>query len=140
MPSRRGLPPVVIWRGVSPSHAAMSRPRPKARALPTAAARAVALIVPIPRIVISRCTASSSRAIRTNPAFERAEDSEDEEERRRLLTFVIVGGGPTGVELAGALAELAKAALARDFRRIDPTTARIVLVEAWPRLLQSFPS
>ena len=68
-------------------------------------------------------------------AFERAEDSDDEEERRRLLTFVIIGGGPTGVELAGALAELAKAALARDFRRIDPTTARIVLIEAGPRLL-----
>src|SRR5437763_9670611 len=72
-------------------------------------------------------------------AFERAEDSDDPEERRRLLTFVIIGGGPTGVELAGALAELAKAALARDFRRIDPTTARIVLIEAGPRLLPSFP-
>jgi NADH:quinone reductase (non-electrogenic) len=72
-------------------------------------------------------------------AFEQAEDSDDEAERRQLLTFVIVGGGPTGVELAGALAELAKAALARDFRRIDPTTARIVLVEAGPRLLPSFP-
>jgi len=72
-------------------------------------------------------------------AFERAEDSEDEAERRRLLTFVIIGGGPTGVELAGALAELARAALARDFRRIDPTTTRIVLVEAGPRLLPSFP-
>jgi NADH dehydrogenase FAD-containing subunit len=72
-------------------------------------------------------------------AFERAEDSDDEDERRRLLTFVIIGGGPTGVELAGALAELAKAALARDFRRIDPTTARIVLIEAGPRLLPSFP-
>jgi NADH dehydrogenase len=71
-------------------------------------------------------------------AFERAEDHEDEAERRRLLTFVIIGGGPTGVELAGALAELAKAALARDFRRIDPKTARIVLVEAGPRLLPSF--
>jgi len=55
------------------------------------------------------------------------------------LTFVIIGGGPTGVELAGALAELAKAALARDFRRIDPTTARIVLIEGGPRLLPSFP-
>jgi NADH:ubiquinone reductase (H+-translocating) len=72
-------------------------------------------------------------------AFERAEDSDDEAERRQLLTFVIVGGGPTGVELAGALAELANAALARDFRHIDPTTARIVLVEAGPRLLPSFP-
>src|SRR5690349_9526582 len=68
-----------------------------------------------------------------------AENCEDENERRRLLTFVIIGGGPTGVELAGALAELAKAALARDFRRIDPTTARIVLVEGGPRLLPSFP-
>jgi len=72
-------------------------------------------------------------------AFERAEDCDDETERRRLLTFVIIGGGPTGLELAGAMAELAKAALARDFRRIDPTTARIVLVEAGPRLLPSFP-
>ena len=72
-------------------------------------------------------------------AFERAEDSEDDAEWRRLLTFVIIGGGPTGVELAGALAELAKAALARDFRHIDPTTARIVLVEAGPRLLPTFP-
>lgn len=72
-------------------------------------------------------------------AFELAEDSDDEEERRRLLTFVIIGGGPTGVELAGALAELAKAALARDFRRIDPATARIVLIEAGERLLPSFP-
>jgi NADH dehydrogenase len=72
-------------------------------------------------------------------AFERAEDCPGESERRRLLTFVIIGGGPTGVELAGALAELAKAALARDFRHIDPTTARIVLVEGGPRLLPSFP-
>jgi NADH:ubiquinone reductase (H+-translocating) len=72
-------------------------------------------------------------------AFERAEDSDDEDERGRLLTFVIIGGGPTGVELAGALAELAKAALARDFRRIDPATARIILIEAGPRLLPSFP-
>jgi len=72
-------------------------------------------------------------------AFERAEDCADEAERRRLLTFVIIGGGPTGVELAGALAELAKAALARDFRRIDPKTARIVLIEAGPRLLPTFP-
>jgi NADH:ubiquinone reductase (H+-translocating) len=72
-------------------------------------------------------------------AFERAEDSRDEAERRRLLSFVIIGGGPTGVELAGALAELAKAALARDFRHIDPATARIILVEAGPRLLPGFP-
>ena len=72
-------------------------------------------------------------------AFEHAESSDDLEERRRLLTFVIIGGGPTGVELAGALAELAKAALARDFHHIDPTTARIMLIEAGPRLLPSFP-
>jgi NADH dehydrogenase len=72
-------------------------------------------------------------------AFERAEDNDDEAERRRLLTFLIIGGGPTGVELAGAIAELAKAALARDFRRIDPRTARIILIEAGPRLLPSFP-
>jgi NADH dehydrogenase len=72
-------------------------------------------------------------------AFEHAEDSAAETERRELLTFLIIGGGPTGVELAGALAELARAALARDFRHIDPATARIILVEAGPHLLPSFP-
>ena len=72
-------------------------------------------------------------------SFERAEDCGDEVESRRLLTFVIIGGGPTGVELAGTLAELAKAALVRDFRHIDPTTARIVLIEGGPRLLPGFP-
>ena len=72
-------------------------------------------------------------------AFEQAEDADDEAERRRLMTFVIIGGGPTGVELAGALAELSHATLARDFHRIDSATARIVLVEAGPRLLASFP-
>ena len=73
-------------------------------------------------------------------AFERAEDTEDANERRQLLTFVIIGGGPTGVELAGALAELARMALARDFRHIDPKTARIILIEAGPRVLATFPS
>jgi NADH dehydrogenase FAD-containing subunit len=68
-------------------------------------------------------------------AFEHAEDTEDADERRQLLTFVIIGGGPTGVELAGALAELARMALARDFRRIDPKTTRIILIEAGPRIL-----
>ena len=60
-------------------------------------------------------------------AFERAEVAEDPAERERLLTFVVVGGGPTGVEMAGAIAELARHALARDFRAIDPTHARVVL-------------
>ncbi len=72
-------------------------------------------------------------------AFEQAEDSADETERRRLLTFLVIGGGPTGVELAGAIAELARGALVRDFRQIDPRTARILLVEAGPRILPSFP-
>ena len=72
-------------------------------------------------------------------AFERAETSADAAERQRLMTFVVVGGGPTGVELAGAIAELAKRALARDFRRIDPSSARVVLLEGAPRLLTSFP-
>jgi NADH:ubiquinone reductase (H+-translocating) len=71
-------------------------------------------------------------------SFERAEACDDEAERRRLLTFVIIGGGSTGVELAGALAELARASLAREFRLIDPAQARIVLVEAGPRLLAGF--
>ena len=73
-------------------------------------------------------------------AFEHAEASDDEAERRRLLTFVIIGGGATGVELAGALAELARASLAREFRRINPATARIVLVEAGPCLLAGYPA
>jgi NADH:ubiquinone reductase (H+-translocating) len=72
-------------------------------------------------------------------AFELAEGTTDAAERERLLTFVVVGGGPTGVEMAGAISELARKALAADFRRIDPRTARVVLVEAGPRLLSSFP-
>jgi NADH:ubiquinone reductase (H+-translocating) len=71
-------------------------------------------------------------------AFEEAELARDDSERKRLLTFVIIGGGPTGVEMAGAIAEIARQTLARDFRRIDPRTARIVLIEAGPRLLPTF--
>ena len=71
-------------------------------------------------------------------AFEHAETEPDADERRRLLNFVVVGGGPTGVEMAGAIAELAKRALAADFRSIDPRSARIILLEAGPRLLPSF--
>src|SRR5262249_22824154 len=71
-------------------------------------------------------------------AFERAETEPDADERRRLLTFVVVGGGPTGVEIAGSIAELANRALASDFRVTDPRSARIILVEAAPRLLTSF--
>jgi NADH dehydrogenase len=72
-------------------------------------------------------------------AFEAAEISQGPSERRRLLNFVLVGAGPTGVELAGAIAELARASLAHDFRRINPSDARIVLIEAGPRILPSFP-
>ena len=71
-------------------------------------------------------------------AFERAETESSLEERTCLLTFIVVGGGPTGVEMAGAIAELARNALAADFRNIDPRDARIVLVEAGPRLLPAF--
>jgi NADH dehydrogenase len=71
-------------------------------------------------------------------AFEQAENCADPAERERLLRFVIVGAGPTGVELAGALAELAHHTLAKDFRRIDPRSARVVLVEAGPRVLPTF--
>jgi NADH dehydrogenase len=71
-------------------------------------------------------------------AFERAENSTDEAERRRLMTFAIVGAGPTGVELAGAIAELARHALAEDFRAIDPRAARIVLIEGGERVLPVF--
>jgi NADH dehydrogenase len=72
-------------------------------------------------------------------AFERAEMTSDEGERQRLLSFVIVGGGPTGVEMAGAIAELARVALSIDFRNIDPGSARIVLVESGSRVLARFP-
>jgi NADH dehydrogenase len=72
-------------------------------------------------------------------AFEAAERAEDEDERARQLSFAVIGGGPTGVELAGALAEIARVTLARDFRRFDPGSARVVLVEAGPRILPAFP-
>ena len=72
-------------------------------------------------------------------AFERAESAKTDQERTRCLTFAIVGGGPTGVELAGALAELARRTLPPEFRRSDPKRARILLLEAGPSLLPSFP-
>ena len=72
-------------------------------------------------------------------AFERAEVSPDPVERQRLLTFIVVGGGPTGVEMAGAVAELANHALAADFRAIDPMGARVILVEGGARVLAQFP-
>jgi NADH:quinone reductase (non-electrogenic) len=72
-------------------------------------------------------------------AFEQAEATEDAAARKALLTFVVIGGGATGVEMAGAIAEVAHWALADEFRIIDPTQARIVLIEAGPRLLPAFP-
>ena len=72
-------------------------------------------------------------------AFERAETETDSAERGRLMTVVIVGGGPTGVELAGAFAELARTVLTRDFRRIDPAQARIILIEGGERILAHLP-
>ena len=72
-------------------------------------------------------------------AFEQAEAAADPDTRAALLTFVVVGGGPTGVELAGAIAELARMALATDFRHIDPRQTRVILVEAGPRLLPVMP-
>jgi NADH:ubiquinone reductase (H+-translocating) len=72
-------------------------------------------------------------------AFEEAEREEDAERRRAFLTFVVIGGGPTGVEMAGAFAEIARHTLAREFRRIDPASARVVLVEAGPRILPAYP-
>jgi NADH dehydrogenase len=71
-------------------------------------------------------------------ALERAEQETDAAAQRRFMTFVVVGGGATGVEMAGAIAELVKVALARDFRAINPAMSRIILVEAGPRLLPSF--
>jgi len=71
-------------------------------------------------------------------AFERAESTEDENERRAQLTFLIVGGGPTGVELAGAIAELARFGMEKEFRRFDPASARVILVQSAPRVLPTF--
>ncbi|HET6576602.1 MAG TPA: NAD(P)/FAD-dependent oxidoreductase [Fimbriiglobus sp.] len=71
-------------------------------------------------------------------AFEKAEREPDPEVRRRLLTFAVVGGGPTGVEMAGNIAELARVTLRTDFRAIDPAAARVVLVEGQPRVLPMF--
>ena len=71
-------------------------------------------------------------------AFERAEASDDPEERKALLTFAIVGGGPTGVELAGTMAEIARHTLSHEFRHINPADSRVLLLEAGPRLLSSF--
>lgn len=76
---------------------------------------------------------------RTLLAFEKAERETDPARRRALLTFIIVGGGPTGVEMGGAVAEIAFKVLANDFRSINPRETRIVLIEAGPRLLPSFP-
>jgi len=72
-------------------------------------------------------------------AFEEAEKEDNPTRQRALLTFAIVGGGPTGVELAGALGEMSRFTLARDFRRIDPKLSRVILIEAGPRILPSFP-
>jgi NADH dehydrogenase/putative oxidoreductase len=72
-------------------------------------------------------------------AFERAEGCTDDAERAALLTFVVVGGGPTGVELSGAIAELARQGMEQDFRRFDPSAARVILVQAGPRVLPTFP-
>ena len=71
-------------------------------------------------------------------AFETAERSTNPEEQRRSLTFVVVGGGPTGVELAGAIGEMSRFTLARDFRNIEPNLARVILIEAGPRILPMF--
>lgn len=85
-------------------------------------------------------TIEDARLIRSRLllTFEQAERTNDPAERRRLLNIAIIGGGPTGVELAGAIAELSRFTLALDFRSIDPQSTRIMLVEAGPRLLAGF--
>lgn len=85
---------------------------------------------------IGEATSIRSHILR---AFELAELETDIEKVKELLTFVMVGAGPTGVEMAGAIAELAHKALAKDFRHINPASARVILVEAGPRILPAFP-
>lgn len=86
-------------------------------------------------------TIEDARAIRTKlfQAFERAEQETDPDRIKELLTFVVVGGGPTGVEMAGAMAEVARKTLSSEFRHIDPGMAHILLIEALPRILGAFP-
>jgi NADH dehydrogenase len=86
-------------------------------------------------------TIDDARTIRSRLllSFERAEISGDPEERKRLMTFVVVGGGPSGVELASSIAELARHALAKDFHHIDPKSTTVILLEAGPRILSAFP-
>ena len=72
-------------------------------------------------------------------AFEYAEKISDKAMHRAAMTFVIIGGGPTGVEMAGAIAGIARKTLRRDFRHIDPSQARVILVEGEPRVLATFP-
>ncbi len=72
-------------------------------------------------------------------AFEFAEKTQDPEARTAAMNFVIIGGGPTGVEMAGAIAEIARETLAKDFRHIDPSTARVILIESEKRVLASYP-
>lgn len=86
-------------------------------------------------------TIEDARSIRSRVllTFERAEAAPSVEDQRRFMTIAIIGGGPTGVEMAGSIAELARHALARDFRRIRTSTASILLIEAGPRLLSTFP-
>src|SRR5947199_4051420 len=72
-------------------------------------------------------------------AFEYAEKITDDAARRAAMNFVVIGGGPTGVEMAGAIAEISRYTLARDFRHIDPSQARVILIEGEPRLLAAYP-
>ena len=72
-------------------------------------------------------------------AFEYAEKTNDEAARKAAMTFVIIGGGPTGVEMAGAIAEISRYTLAKNFRHIDPSRARVILIEGESRLLSAFP-
>lgn len=84
---------------------------------------------------IEQATEIRRRVLR---AFERAELEPNPQRQRELLTFIVVGGGPTGVEMAGALGELSRYTLARDFRRIDPSRTRVLLIEGGPRILPAF--
>jgi NADH:ubiquinone reductase (H+-translocating) len=93
------------------------------------------------RFAPSLKTIEDARKIRSHLllAFEQAEMSRDPAEQKRLMTIAVIGGGPTGVELAGSIAELARYTLAKDFHRIHAETATVLLLEAGPRLLTAFP-
>src|SRR5436853_200235 len=114
---------------------------PAAEAMPRRAPRVVIIGAGFGGLYAAKRLRGEAVAVRSHiiQSFERASLSNDTEEQRRLMTIVDVGGGPTGVETAGALAELKRHVLPRDYPELDLSQARVILIEATDRLLLAFP-